>query len=272
MIHIQKGIAEAESLLEALGYDTLPIRPFDVAWSIHSDDFKLSMELQSFESDKILGRAEGNSKGALVYINSNIPDPGRLNFTAAHELGHVCMHIMAMLKSSFECGTKELSNQFNNPIEQEANGFASGLLIPQPLISKLTDGDINWSNIDIVSRACEASLEATYRKMAYSNKSPSAFIIHQNGRFVRFVSMNDFAYFIEQSPLTREQQASLTDVRSENHPNDFDEVDAIDWVNPYSKHGRLSTIYCSSILLNDGFSYTLLTYDDDCLVDVEGEF
>ncbi|PLY12916.1 MAG: hypothetical protein C0631_15765 [Sedimenticola sp.] len=271
-MQIQKGIAEAESLLEDLGYDTLPVRPFDVARSIHSDDFKLSMELQSFDSDKILGRAEGNIKGALVYINSNIPDPGRLNFTAAHELGHVCMHIMPMVKSSFECGTKELSNQFNDPIEQEANGFASGLLIPQPLTSKLTDGDINWSNIDIVSRACEASLEATYRKMAYSNKSPSALIIHQNGHFVRFVPMNNFAYFIEQSTLTREQQASLTDVRSENYPTYFDEVDAIDWVNPSSKHGRLSTIYCSSILLNDGFSYTLLAYDDDCLVGVEEEY
>ena len=179
------------------------------------------------------------------------------------------MHIMPMVMCSFECGKKELSNPFNNPIEQEANGFASGLLIPQPLISKLTDGDINWSNIDHVSRACEASLEATYRKMAYSNKLPSALIIHQNGRFVRFVAINDFAYFIEQTPLTREQQTSLIDVRSENHPNKFDEADAIDWVKPYSKHGRLSTIYHSSILLNDGFSYTLLAYDDDCLTDVE---
>lgn len=269
MIHIQKGIAEAESLLEDLGYDTLPVRPFEVAQTIYSDDFKFSMELQSFDSDKILGRAEGNSQGALVYINSNIPDPGRLNFTAAHELGHVCMHIMPMFQSSFECGTKELSNQFNDPIEQEANGFASGLLMPQPLISNLTDGDVNWSNIDVVSRACEASLEATYRKIAYSNKSPFALIIHKNGRFVRFVPMNDFAFFIQQSPLTREQQENLTDVRSETHPMDFDEVDAIDWVNPYSKYGNLSTIYCSSILLNDGFSYTLLTYDEDCLVDVE---
>ena len=70
MIQVQKGIAEAESLLEDLGYDKLPVRPFEVAQSIHSNDFKLSMELQPFDSDKILGRAEGNSKGALVYINS----------------------------------------------------------------------------------------------------------------------------------------------------------------------------------------------------------
>lgn len=272
MIQVQKGIAEAESLLEDLGYDTLPVRPFDVARSIHSDDFKLSMELQCFDSDKILGRAEGNIKGALIYINSNIPDPGRLNFTAAHELGHVCMHIMPMLKSSFECGTQELSNQFNDPIEQEANGFASGLLLPQPLISKLTDGEVTWSNIDVVSRACEASLEATYRKMAYSDKSPSALIIHRHGKFVRFVNMNGFSYFIDRSPLTMDQQASLTDVKSENHPTGLDEVDAIDWVNPNSKYGRLSTIYCSSILLNDGFSYTLLTYDEDCLAGVEEEY
>lgn len=265
MIHIQKGIAEAESLLEDLGYNTLPVRPFEIAQAIHSDDFRLKMELHAFHSDGILGRAEGNSRGALVYVNSNIPDKGRLNFTAAHELGHVCMHIMPMLKSSFECGNKELSNQFSNPIEQEANGFASGLLIPEPLTSKLTDGSINWSNINTVSRACEASLEATYRKMAYSDKSPSALIIHQSGRFVRFVSMNDFAYFIEKSPLTNEQKESLTDIRTDNYPSELDEVDAMDWVNPQSKYGRLSTIYSSSILLNDGFSYTLLTYDEDCI-------
>tara|TARA_R110000787_G_scaffold209044_1_gene319101 strand:- start:3974 stop:4786 length:813 start_codon:yes stop_codon:yes gene_type:complete len=269
MIHIQKGIADAESLLEDLGYNTLPVKPFEIARSIHCDDFKLQMELHPFKSEAILGRAEGNSKAALVYINENIPDDGRLNFTAAHELGHVCMHIMPMIKTSFECGKKELSNSFNDPVEQEANGFASGLLIPERLTTSLTDGDINWSNIDIVSSACEASLEATYRKMAQTDGSPSAMIIHQNGQFRRFVSMNDFGYYIGNSPLSSDQRASLVDIKTDPYPNDFDEVDASDWVSPYSKHGSLSTIYCSSVLLNDGFSYTLLTYDDDCLANDE---
>lgn len=269
MIHIQKGITYAESLLEDLGYTTLPVRPFELANTIHSDDFKLSMELHAFESENILGRAEGNSKGALVYINSNIPDENRLNFTAAHELGHICMHIMPQQRTSFTCGSQELSDSFNDPIEQEANGFASGLLLPQKLISGLTDGEISWSNIDLISKKCQASLEATYRKMAYEDKSPSAMIIHQNGQFKRFVVSNDFAYYIERSPLSSDQKAKFVDTNSDSFPGDFEEVDAIDWVNPNSKHGQLSTIYCSSVLLRNGFSYTLLTYDDDCLKEEE---
>jgi len=269
MIHIQNGIAEAESLLEDLGFNTLPIKPFEVARSIHCDDFKLAMELHPFNSESILGRAEGNSKAALVYINSNIPDEGRLNFTAAHELGHVCMHIMPMVRTSFECGKNELSASFDDPVEQEANGFASGLLIPKSLTARLTDGEVNWFNIDIVARACETSLEATYRRMAYNDKSPSVMIIHQNGQFKRFVPMNGFDHFIEKGPLSREQRAGLVDIKKDGFPSDFDEVDASDWVNPHTKYVTLSKIYCSSILLNDGFSYTLLTYDDDCLTEDE---
>ena len=269
MIEEQKGSAEAESLLEDLGFDSLPIVPSDVVESISSDDFKVVMETKGFESDKILGKAEGNNRAALIYINANIADTRRFNFTAAHEIGHVCMHIMPQRKMSFECGSKELNNPFDDPIEKEANGFASGLLLPEYLISKLTDGEVHWANIDEISNSCKSSLEATYRRMSVLDKSPSALIIHQNGKFRRFVASRNFDFYIENSPLSPEQKDLCLDIKNECYPNDFKTVDASDWVNPSSKGCTLELIYSSSIILSDGFTYTILTYDEDCFSDAE---
>ena len=265
MIEEQKGAADAEQLLEDLGFDKLPIIPSQVAETINCEDFRLILEEKDFESDSILGKAEGNSKAALIYVNANIPDQRRSNFTAAHEIGHVCMHIMPQKKLSFECGAKELYNPFDDPIEKEANGFASGLLMPKRLITCHSDGDVNWNNISRLSEICDASLEATYRRMSFLYKSPSALIIHVAGKFKRFVASPNFDFYIDRSTLSSEQLELAVNVKEDVYPSDFDTVDASDWINPKSKSICLESIYASTVLLNEGFTYTILTYDDDCI-------
>ena len=264
MIEEQRGTSVAENLLEDLGFDSLPILPAEIVRAIDSDDFRVVMEHKNFSSDRILGKAEGNSHGALIYVNQNVSDPGRLRFTEAHEVGHVCMHIMEQTKMSFECGSKELSNPFDDPVEKEANGFASGLLLPQRLICGLTDDEVTWSNIRKISSECEASLEATYRRVSILDKSPTAFVIHKDGEFRRFVPSTNFEFYIERSPLSSAQKALCTDVTEQSYPSSFDTVDASEWVNPYFKGMTLSKIYSSSIILNDGFTYSIICYDDDC--------
>lgn len=264
MIEEQKGIAEAEQTLEDLGFDTLPIKPFEVVNAISSEDFKVVMEVQNFQSSKILGKAQGNDSAALIYLNENIDDVGRFNFTAAHEIGHVCMHIMPQKKMQFECGSKELSNPFDDPIERQANGFASGMLMPRFLISKLVNREINWSNLKRISSECSSSLEATFRRMLMLNNEPIALVIHRNGKYQRFVASENFCFFIENSPLSLYQRELYVDIKENPYPSDFDEVDASDWVNPIYRGDRLNHLYLSSILLDKGFSYSLITYDDDC--------
>ena len=267
MIEEQKGAAEAESLLEDLGFDTLPICPRSVVGAISCDEFNVVMEEHSFNSDKILGTAVGNDKGALIYLNANIPDPGRMKFTAAHENGHVSMHIMPQLKMSFECGSREFSSPYNDPVEKQANGFASGLLMPRALIKKHRHCNVNWSDISAISELCGASLEATYRRLSFLEKAPSAMLIHHNGQFKRFVTSENFDFFIDQTPLSGYQKSLMVDVKEDPYPATFDTLDASDWVNPYSKGTTLKSIYSSTILLNDGFTYTLLSYDDDCIAE-----
>lgn len=267
MIEEQKGVAEAENILEELGFDALPIIPSDVVNAISSDDFRVVMEAHEFSSDKIMGKAEGNSNAALIYLNKNIPDKGRFNFTAAHEIGHVCMHIMPQRKMFFECGSKEIYNPFDDPIEKEANGFASGLLMPKQLITSLTDGDINWGNIHTISSECGSSLEATFRRLMLLNKEPFALVIHQNGNFKRFVASDNFDFFIEKLSLSGDQKDFLVDVKDDDFPSNFDETDASDWVNPSRAGYTLDSIFVSSILLSEDFSYSLLTYNDDCFIE-----
>jgi len=263
----QNGAAEAEELLEAIGFDALPIIPAQVAASIDCGNFRLVFETKEFVSGGILGTAKGNNKGAIVYVNANISDPGRFNFTAAHELGHVCMHIMPQKKTSFECGPKEIYSQYDDPIEKEANGFASGLLMPKRLIYSHFDGDINWHNISRLSELCESSLEATYRRLSNLENLPTVLIIHRNGTFRRFVPSPNFDFYIERSPLSSYQQDLAVDVKEEPYPSDFETVDASDWINPKSNGVCLESVYASTILLNDGFSYTIITYDDDCILE-----
>ncbi len=269
MIREQRGAAEAESLLEDLGIDTLPIDPMMIANEISDSSFQLIFEQQPFQSAAILGKAIGNDAGAVVYINSNIPDDRRLKFTAAHELGHVCMHIMPGVKTQFECGSKEIDNPFDDPREQEANGFSSGLLMPSKLIQRITDGDINWSNIERLKNQCHTSLEATFRRMIVLSHEPAALVIHQSGKFKRFVSSTSFSAFITQTPLSHAQLQLCSDGIDGGLPADFDAVDADLWVNPHIAGDRLHVIYSSSITLTNGFVYTLLRYDDDCFEEIE---
>lgn len=269
MIEEQKGAAEAEQLLEDLGFDTLPIAPSEVAESINCEDFRLVLETINFDTDRILGKAHGNNKGALIYVNANIPDQRRSNFTAAHEIGHVCMHIMPEKQFTFECGLKELGNPFDDPIEREANGFASGLLMPKRLITHHSDNDINWYNASRLSEICCTSLEAVYRRISSLNNSPSAMVIHKDGKFKRFVASANFDFFIDKSPLSTYQLELAVNIKEEAYPADFETVDASDWVNPKSEGVILESIYVSTVLLNDGFTYTILTYDDDCLAEDE---
>ncbi|OGT97313.1 MAG: hypothetical protein A2298_01805 [Gammaproteobacteria bacterium RIFOXYB2_FULL_38_6] len=267
MLEEQKGAAEAEELLEDLGFDTLPIIPKQVAEAIDCDTFRLIFEEKEFDSAGILGKAVGNDKGAIIYVNANISDKRRLNFTAAHEIGHVCMHIMQQKKMLFECGSKELNSSFDDPNEKEANGFASGLLMPKRLISQHSNGDLTWQNIANISEICDASLEAAYRRISFLENTPSALIIHKNGHFKRFVPSSEFDFHIERFPLSHDQQDLAIDIKEEPYPSDYEIVDASDWINPKSNGICLESIYASTILLNDGFTYTILTYDDDCILE-----
>ena len=271
----QEGAVVAESLLDTLGMDALPITPNSVVQAVSCPRFKLVLEKHSF-SNGILGKAIGNSNAAVIYINKNIPNQNRYNFTAAHEIGHVCMHIAVGKKSAFECGDREMSSSspHEDPLEKQANGFASGLLMPRALIKPLTDGEITWANIQVIADRCASSLEASYRRISNLSRAPSAMIIHRDSgaSFARFIASDNFGFYIKREPLSYDQKMLSVDVKLDRAPDTSETMDASDWINPTIKGITLGTIYASTISLENGFLYTLLTYDDDCIEDDYGDY
>ncbi|HCG8411079.1 TPA: ImmA/IrrE family metallo-endopeptidase [Vibrio parahaemolyticus] len=261
----QRGATEAESLLDDLGFTQLPIKVEEFIGSVSDSSFPIDITFHPFSSEQFLGKAIGNDEGAGIIINSNIPDSRRINFTSAHEAGHVCMHIMQDPSKAFSCGSKDLADYYNDPCERQANGFASGLLMPKRLVKPLTDGDVNWQNIKYISDRCDTSLEAVFRRLSWLEKAPVAMVIHQNKQFKRFVSTKNFDFHIERTNLTSTQIASCTDTSYEKFPSEFDIVDPMDWVSPEKNGVRLNELYVSSIRLKNGFIYTILSYDDDCI-------
>lgn len=135
--------------------------------------------------------------------------------------------------------------------------------MPKSLISPLSNGDLNWAVIQKVSNTCCTSLEASFRRLMLMNQEPFALVIHQSGKFQRYVLSENFSFYIQKYPLSSAQKDLIVDTKENAYPTYFDEVSAYEWVNPEHRGDRLESLYVSTILLNEGFTYTLITYDDD---------
>ena len=76
----------------------------------------------------------------MVEINENIANQeGRMHFTAAHEIGHIIMHVPLMKKSHNDifCRKDEgFEGNKKEPIEWQADTFAAFLLMPTKHVKK----------------------------------------------------------------------------------------------------------------------------------------
>lgn len=115
-----------------------------------------------------------------IGINTNIAYAPRRNFTLAHEIGHFVGH--RKHKAKFECTFENLTDYQKDPLEVEANEFASHLLMPPDVIRKATDNMLfcheavsEISGMLGVSRAA-----AAYRWVKLSSKS-LGFLISRDG-------------------------------------------------------------------------------------------
>lgn len=81
--------------------------------------------------DGALYRAPTGKSGWGIIYNDAIASKGRINFTLAHEFGHYLLHRLAH-PEGVECGQQDMVrwDSAYREIEQQANCFAAGLLMP----------------------------------------------------------------------------------------------------------------------------------------------
>lgn len=130
MIDISKISLAVEKVLSEIkrkkGKVTYPINPFEL--------LKENNAIITFSDfDKLEGLLLYDKKKSVVSINAGRPIQ-RQRFTAAHELGHILLHV-EIKANSFLCPIASSKSE----IEKEADTFASNLLMPTDELKKQVD-------------------------------------------------------------------------------------------------------------------------------------
>lgn len=178
---------EAERLLQELGIDQLPVDPFEIAE-------RLDITMQP------LPASAGGASGMLLHVSgvfgigypTHIDNDGFKRFSVAHEIGHYRLpgHVDAVVDARGQHFSKA-GFRSSDRYEQEADHFASALLMPTSLFSEAARraGD-GLKAIETLQAQCETSLEATAIRYAQTIRDPVA-VIRSEGGFIDYAFMSD---------------------------------------------------------------------------------
>ena len=137
-------------------------------------------DLPGFEGALYGSHRDAKSRWLILY-NDQIPQPGRINFTLAHEFGHYLMHRDEL--DEFECSQKDMSNfRDDAQRESEANKFASQLLMPPNDFRKQIERqEINFDLIDHCTERYSVSLTAMLLKFVDITDKRCVLVVSTNG-------------------------------------------------------------------------------------------
>lgn len=134
--------------------------------------------------DGALYRAPEGKQGWGIIYNDAITSPGRINFTLAHEFGHYLLHRLTF-PTGIECGQQDMVRWDSSyrEIEQQANCFAAGLLMPLHDFRAQISAEAKPSLDDIGACALRygvSLIAATLRWLKYTDRR-SVLIVSRDG-------------------------------------------------------------------------------------------
>ena len=213
----------ANELLDQMGIHTLPVIPSNLCE-------KLDIEYREQPFDGFDGKLLLANNRAMISVNSRIANEGRKNYTAGHELGHYCLH--AASAPSFECTRHDTNGISATPMEQEANEFASELLMPKSLVMPRIQRDlVTWGLINDLKVMCQTSLTAAAMRYVDLAEVECAFVISQEGqiKFHRRSPSFRFRVDMDSRLLVKGTVAHLA-MSGEKTIDDFESVSAGLWL------------------------------------------
>lgn len=132
----------------------------------------------------MLGKLIVSGDSGIIYINSEIREPGMKRFTIAHELGHF---IIDKGRNNYAHIFKQKIYTSKSPTEREANSFAAELLMYKPWFSDFINNKIFEFNLLIeIANHFKVTLLAAALRYAEEGTEPIAVILSKNGRIKWF--------------------------------------------------------------------------------------
>ena len=202
---------------------------------------------------------DGSVGGILV--NADMPDARRRRFTLAHEIGHYLMH---RAEGGFQDTTEELDD-FQSPLELEANLFASLMLIPDTQLPPSEDRP-TLAIAGQLMEVCDVPLLAAVRRQIRHTELASALVVLKDGQVRYFVPSLRFrtqgGSIATKTPPHPETPAARV-LDTANDAEATGEVPAGWWVQsgPLAAPGQV--LREESRRLDNGYVYVLLALQDE---------
>lgn len=182
------------------------------------------------------GLIEQENKDFHIFINTkNIAkEHPRSRFTFAHELGHYFIdeHRQALLNGKTPSHPSLTNFSSKNPVEQEADYFASSLLLPDTRIkADCFKKPFNFNLIEVLSQKYQTSITATVLKLMTIDKHPIMVVSYIDGKLKWFKHSHDFPYKWLKKPWDRAPKNTLagTYFSTKEKFNEEFPVTANDW-------------------------------------------
>ena len=167
----------AEALVAELGILEPPVDPFLIA-----KEHGIQVEAKPPDVEGGSGMLLRHGNDFLIVYAKDSRGEGFQRFSIAHELGHYFLpgHCDQLLRAGVHAS--RAGQGVADPYEQEADAFASGLLLPRALLQPFVRrGDLGLDLLLYLASTFGTSLTATAIRLAELARDPMALIVSHGG-------------------------------------------------------------------------------------------
>jgi len=202
---------------------------------------RLGLEVREVDADGFDGalvRVRELPLGAIA-IRKSIREPGRKNFTIAHEIGHFLLP--GHDQTELICTSTDVGNWSDTArqIEREADAFAAEVLMPKALVERMIETAApSLELLEGIARRFRASLSAAAWRYCDLTKEPCAIVWSKEGRIAWSKHSESFGFSLPKAvPIGNGTLAS----RGVAIPKEPQEVPADAWISGSSllEHGKI---------------------------------
>ena len=184
----QAIMKKAERFLQDQGITSLPVNPRFIA-----EKLGVVVRAKADSEPGVSGMLLRNGNEFGILYATHVPSEGFQNFSIAHELGHYLLD--GHYENIFRDGTGVHASRAGfvsiERFETEADFFAAGLLMPDPMFTKALnrEGD-GLEGIIALAGLCRTSLTATAIRFVQKTSAPVA-VVMSTGDQIDFFLMSE---------------------------------------------------------------------------------
>lgn len=188
---------------------------------------------QEFDDFNYCGSLHRNGQQAVIIVNTDIKNDGRINFTKTHEFGHFYLKHKGV---SFTCRSQDLklNHSLSKPFEVEANQFASAFLMPESMVKPIIQtSPFNFDTIGYIRKHFVVSkLSAAFKILDYTF-GDYALIVSRNGIITHVKlseSLNGKIHLPQPNEIIPEESLAHEVLDTSRQMNDYSEISSDVWI------------------------------------------